>query len=417
MSFSRFHRWLALKPSWRMLFVGGVGIVTFNLFRALLGDGPSLAGTAICALLAVGISEMLAAGPAQVRVWASNFKAWVQNSPMRVIKLLLAVLTIVGCNAAASEPSDEFAKAVFQGVKAFGIFIVVVIPPAVMVFQTYHGQWQAAARGAQSVVFGLAVYSLFLWLVGIQGDAWSAVMREQPHQFVIGLIVAAICWAIFSMARTLSWEPVKGHELAKAALAWPLQKPSQQDERHTAFHEAGHAICYAALGRLPDNSRMVMNDGTDPRGVLGFVTGVEDGNRLTSQVFVEWLMLVYLAGKMGELIGLSQATLGAGSDHCKWQSAARQYLANHYEGIYYIEPQNKFEQVLNDEKLQDLERQQLVCLQQLFDQNREVFRELAEAFLAKRVLERSEMIPFLARVTLPEGFPRPFGEFAVFTQD
>ncbi|CRN66098.1 hypothetical protein PAERUG_P40_Scotland_4_VIM_2_09_12_04076 [Pseudomonas aeruginosa] len=162
---------------------------------------------------------------------------------------------------------------------------------------------------------------------------------------------------------------------------------------------------------------MVMNDGTDPRGVLGFVTGVDEGNRLSSQVFVEWLMLVFLAGKMGEMIGIGQATLGAGSDHCKWQSAARQYLSNHYEGIYYIEPQNKFEQVLNDEKLQELERLQLVRLQQLFDLNREVFRDLAEAFLAKRVLERSEMIPFLARVTLPEGFPRPFGDFSVFCHD
>lgn len=417
MSFGRFHNWLGVKPIRRMLFVGGVSIVTLNLIRLLIGGGPSLAGTAICTLLAIGISETLSATPQWPKDWTAGLKSWATNSPVRVIKLLVAVLMIVGFSAATTAPSDELAQAVFRGVKMAGIFIVIMLPPAVLMFQTHTGQWQSVARVMQAFVFGLAAYSLFLWLVGLKGDGWATVLREQPHEVVIALIVGAICWVIFSMARTLSWEPVKGGDLAKAGLAWPLQKPSQQDERHTAFHEAGHALCYAALGKLPDNSRMVMNDGTDPRGVLGFVTGVDEGNRLSSQVFVEWLMLVFLAGKMGEMIGIGQATLGAGSDHCKWQSAARQYLANHYEGIYYIEPQNKFEQVLNDEKLQELERLQLLRLQQLFDLNREVFRDLAEEFLAKRVLERSEMIPFLARVTLPEGFPRPFGDFSVFCQD
>jgi hypothetical protein len=56
-------------------------------------------------------------------------------------------------------------------------------------------------------------------------------------------------------------------------------------------------------------------------------------------------------------------------------------------------------------------------LSQLFDLNADVFKELAGSLLEKRTLAREELIAFLARVKLPEGFPLPFGAFEAFSTE
>lgn len=128
-------------------------------------------------------------------------------------------------------------------------------------------------------------------------------------------------------------------------------------------------------------------------------------------------MMVFLAGKMGEAQMMGESTLGSTNDHARWLNVAKQYLSNHYRGMFYSEPQNEFEQKLNEEKLTGLQADQLCALSRLFDQNANVFKELADALLEKRTLAREELIPFLARVTLPEGFPLPFGAFEVFSTE
>jgi ATP-dependent Zn protease len=73
--------------------------------------------------------------------------------------------------------------------------------------------------------------------------------------------------------------------------------------------------------------------------------------------------------------------------------------------MFYQEPQNEFEQKLNEEKLSALQDEQLLLLNRLFDKNIEVFKALAEVLLEKRTLKREELVSFLAQVELPDGFP------------
>jgi hypothetical protein len=61
-------------------------------------------------------------------------------------------------------------------------------------------------------------------------------------------------------------------------------------------------------------------------------------------------MLVFFAGKLGEAVIHGKSTLGNSNDHVRWLGVARSYLANHYRGMYYAEPQNKFEQEKNEAK-------------------------------------------------------------------
>lgn len=176
-------------------------------------------------------------------------------------------------------------------------------------------------------------------------------------------------------------------------------------------------MVYAALGGLPADVKLAVNDHSDERGVLGFVTGISSKHHLDEKSFAEWYMLVFLAGKLGESVMHGESTLGSSNDHLRWLGVARSYLANHYRGMYYADPQNKFEQEQNEAKLEALQAEQLATLRTLFDVNADVFKQLANTLLEKRTMGRDDLIPFLSRVKLPDGFPLPFGPFETFAAE
>lgn len=174
----------------------------------------------------------------------------------------------------------------------------------------------------------------------------------------------------------------------------------------TAAHEAGHAMVYAALGELPDDLEIVLNDAPDSSGA-GFVGHTVDVRKLEEKTVAEWEMMVFLAGKLGESALNGESTLGGAIDHQRWIVGAKRYLANHYAGIFYADPQNKFEQAQNDAKLEALQDAQLALLREMFSKNEDVFKELVNSLLVKRKLNKEEISAFLCRVQLPDGFPKP----------
>lgn len=101
------------------------------------------------------------------------------------------------------------------------------------------------------------------------------------------------------------------------------------------------------------------------------MTRVKGPHQLEESVFAEWDMLALLAGKVGEsrLMGETTSTLGSSSDFTRWLDIAKTYLSNHYDGIYYPEPKNEFEQKHNVERLSVLHKAQTARLNELFDQN------------------------------------------------
>ena len=308
-----------------------------------------------------------------------------------------------------SEPAELAVKQILSLVQTFGLFAVFIVPAITSTIST-----AGAVRGlASRFLSGLAFYSMALWLIGHSGDALYGWVFEHPNDAAIGAAALVIVWMIvrFSGGSSFGSESIARSSGAAARAVGAIAKPTARDNRYTAAHEAGHALAYAALGGLPADVKLAVNDHSDERGVLGFVTGISSKHHLDEKSFAEWYMLVFLAGKLGESVMYGESTLGSSNDHLRWLGVARSYLANHYRGMYYAEPQNKFEQEQNEAKLEALQAEQLAMLRTLFDANAEVFKQLADTLLETRTMCRDDLIPFLSRVKLPDGFPLPFGPF------
>lgn len=104
---------------------------------------------------------------------------------------------------------------------------------------------------------------------------------------------------------------------------------------------------------------------------------------------------------------MGESTLASTNDNMRWLSLAWMYLVSKNDGIFYQEPINELQYKINESKIANLQGEQAALLKQLFAMNTEVFKELTQALLGKKVLTLTELEPFLNRVQIPEGFPRP----------
>ena len=319
-----------------------------------------------------------------------------------------------------SEPSEPAVRQVLSHVKTFGLVAVLVVPVITSMISTARWRsWSSVARLASQFLRILAWYLLALWLIGQRGDDLYKWALTHPNDAAIGAAALAIvCMVVHFGVRSIGWiEEHRQIVRPVAMVAGVVAKPTARDNRYTSAHEAGHALVYAALGDLPADVKLAVNDRPDEHGALGFVTGICSEHRLEEKSFAEWYMLAFLAGKFGEATRHGESTLGSSNDHLRWLGVARSYLANHYRGMYYAEPQNKFEQEQNEEKLEALQAEQLATLRTFFDLNSEVFKQLADTVLEMRTMGRDDLIPYLRQVELPDGFPLPYGPFETFAPE
>lgn len=322
------------------------------------------------------------------------------------------ILVFLIFRAAITVPSVPAVKQVFLLVQIFGFVAVFALPVI-------------AAYRASSMLYvflrGLMVYSVALWLIGYGGDSFYKWVSAHPHSAWMGAASAVIVWMIIHFSGGLSRggsSSVQPEKIARssgtAAMTSGFLKPTARDNHYTAAHEAGHILLYAALGELPADVKIAVNNRPDMNGTLGFVTGISSNHCLDEKRFAEWQMLVLLAGQLGESLMYGESTMGSSDDHQRWLGIARSYLANHYRGVYYVEPQNRFEQAQNEKKLEALQAEQLGMLHTFFDLNAELFRRLTGTLLEARTMGRDDLLPFLSQVKLPEGFPVPFAPVETF---
>jgi hypothetical protein len=83
------------------------------------------------------------------------------------------------------------------------------------------------------------------------------------------------------------------------------------------------------------------------------------------------------------------------------------YLANQYRGIFYIAPENDYQHRANEAKLETMRAEQIAQVNQFFELNAKVHKELTNALLQKRIMHAEEILPLLARVQVPPQFPSP----------
>lgn len=327
-------------------------------------------------------------------------------SPARMA-LLVAVIVFASGNREL--PSEPFVAQVLELVETIGLFVIILVPLLrdILLF--------SGGNILSRLVFGLAAYSVAIWLIGAAGDEAYLWITGNPHDAAVVLASLVICWAMLRVCPSPTVPHPSTIPLGRvSADALCDRSPTGRDIRYIAAHEAGHALIYAALGGLPADFKLAVNKYVDDNGVLGFVTGIKSTHKLDEKSFVEWRMLTALAGKLGESVMHGESTVGSSNDHLRWLEVARTYLANHYRGMYYLEPQNKFEQEQNESKLEALQADQLLTLNAVFDRNIEVFKQLVDTLQEKRTMGRHDIAPFLASVKLPAGFPLPFGPFERF---
>lgn len=270
-------------------------------------------------------------------------------------------------------------------------------------------------------ILAMIFYSVVLWLIGLFGSDiknWVIVHPDEAIVLAVSFILVSLILKPFFSSASISTPGVGiGVATGFSAQIKPSITLTEQDRRYACAHEAGHALVYAALGRLPPGMEVVVCDQDKGVGSLGHVSALMSSHQLNDKVYFDWKMHVYLAGQMGEMIAFGKNTIGAAGDLSRWLDIARAYHSNHFEGIFYNDPKNKMEQEANEAKLYLLKQKQKDMLAQLFQVNEAVFNDLRESLFEKKVITKEDLLPLLSRVVLPEGFPLPIGSFEQFSED
>lgn len=406
-------------PFAKRLAVASLIVVVASALRTWLGEPLVLNG------LFVGVgsyvfADWLCSTKSERKARLQQISAFFREHSWSTTKWGVCILMCAYFLVSRSEPSEPAVKQVLSLVQIFGLVVVFVVPIITgTISMAISGSWTSVSDLVSRFLGGLVFYSIALWLIGRGGDDLYRWMLAHPNEAAIDAAALVIVWMIVSCGRSSfgSERIVGSSSEATMAAAGVVVNPTARDNRYIAAHETGHALVYAALGGLPGNVKLAVNDHLDGQGTLGFITGITSRHHLDEKSFVEWYMLVFLAGKLGEAFMYGESTLGSSSDHVRWLGLARNYLANHYRGVYYAEPKNKFEQEQNEVKLEALQAEQLATLRTFFDMNDEVFKQLADELLQVRTMGRDDLFPFLSRVKLPDGFPLPFGPFEVYSAE
>ena len=322
---------------------------------------------------------------------------WLASNWATATRMAILLAVMVVAYGTRRQPTELPVQQVLLIVQTFGLFFILAVP-VIRVFSRLGDMVDGLIGTMGRAVWSLTGYAVALWVIGEFGDEVYRWSSADPREAVVVVIALVICWIISRLGSAPAAPSPVAFDYPPggvAALAPFRRKATARDSRYIAAHEAGHALVYAALGTLPPNVKLTVHEQPDANGALGFITGIEHPHRLEEKEFVEWFMLVLLAGKLAESRLQGSSTMGSSNDHMRWVAAARGYLANHYRGMFYLEPQNKFEQEANEAKLEALQAEQLAMLSMLFDLNAEVYQKLAETLLERRVLARDELTPIL----------------------
>lgn len=314
--------------------------------------------------------------------------------------------------SAVPNPTGLAVAELFRVVQKAGLVVVVLGGVAnymeIALAGTRRGGMKAVLRAALAVSRSGVLYSLPLWLIGSCGDMVYAASVANRLAAAVNLVAVLLLWPLVRQAvlKPLFRRRGEAAEEGVAAVATEQRFPTGRDRDHAAAHEAGHIMAYAALEELPAGLCVELHDSAQPDGSLGFAGGCSSDHLLPLRSFVEWRMVVDLAGQVAEQQLLGEATLGALQDHEVWLKRARGYLSLQIRGSFYARPQNAFEQARNDDALEALRREQLDLLKCFFAQNAALLSEIAGALVTSGRMGLADLRPFLARVVLPDGFPR-----------
>lgn len=347
-------------------------------------------------------------GTKQVYLVISALRKW-NLSGFEALKWLMGLGLVALMLTNLHEPTEPLVQKIRQDVMWLGallsgmgmLFNALVYPSASVA--------KLLSRGLRIALGFLTV----LWLTGAAGDEiYHSAIAHPLKAFEVAAPLVLV-WATLQLSGAWSRYETQHtvNPLTQKAVAFTSPKkyvPSLRDHRTAAIHEAGHVLVYAALKIIPSKLSAIILDRPSAEGSLGSVQdGIDDVHLLVQRNFAYWGMLRDLAGEAAEVQVMDQPSLGSIADHKQWRHTARRYLACQSEGAYYPEPVNSFEQQTNNESLATLRICQQMQLAELFARNSQILVELTDLLLMRKTLTQIEIAPILARVQLPDKFPRP----------
>jgi hypothetical protein len=311
---------------------------------------------------------------------------------------------------------------IYNVFKIFGLIAVIMLP----LFQVSFSGYSWMSEVFERLMLALLTYVNILFSIGTFGDRLHSWITSEPNEAIIITTSITLVLLTILIINTIIGSTLKVNDIVYGETAQSSQRAvlgattpdftplTERDRKYIAYHEAGHALSYVALGSLPPNIELVINN-TKNHNSLGYISGIHSNHSLDNKTYSEWLMLVLLSGKQSEFFVFKENTIGSVSDHQKWIDIAHRYLSNHFDGIYYITPNSHFELKSNEEKLNKLQENQKLILEALFKENEQVLHEIANKLLNVDKLGHLELTGLLSKVKLPDNFPKPLGNFKEFS--
>lgn len=344
-----------------------------------------------------------------------NVKTFIFNNPANTTKYLIIFFLLYYFTVNQSTPKDPIMLEISKYVSSFGMIAIFLFLTTKFIYLIFKGEKVDIINLLQKTLVLVTSYVFILWLTGMLGDSMKETIVTNKEESIVFCITLLLIYSIFKLSKEINIQNQCSKTYSNLTFtnsAVYKRKLTEVDKRSVAIHESGHALVYATLGYAPKDLVVVISEFNDYR--LGFVSGLSNKNTLLNSLDLEWNMLLSLAGKVAEKIIIGKDGIGSSSDNVYWLKDAKSYLSNYFNGIYYILPQNKFEQELNEEKLNKLYEQQVDMLERFFIENKKILEDLSLLLLEKKKLKKDDLIPFLSEVKISEDFPLPNGYFKKF---
>lgn len=167
-------------------------------------------------------------------------------------------------------------------------------------------------------------------------------------------------------------------------------------------NQTGRIFAHAALGeRLPVDVEFVLVENAQAVNKLDKL--IWDRTGISDEACGEWYLISLIAGDIAEFF--CGGNVGIQSESDEAYKLLDEHLEKYSTDTFIMNPKNMSE-VFEQDRVREIFLDTLRgLLEDFFFLNKDVYKELHNALLEKKRLNRSEAIEFFRRVELPEGFP------------
>ncbi|WP_167544337.1 hypothetical protein [Duganella sacchari] len=228
--------------------------------------------------------------------------------------------------------------------------------------------------------------------------AWVKNNPEHVIAAAFGLLTLVFLDCVWRFVNRSPYAEVIGRE--------PIDRESQD---RSAIHEAGHALFYAALDPLPPNLRacVAQTMGADDT-MAGFVAADRKKSSNHTANYLEWRMLMALAGVEAEYVVYDDPGQGGAGDYENWQEAAKTWLKKGHGESYYLNPKSNAEAASNRDVLTRLRFAQIATVRAFLRDHEQLLQSMADEIRKRECSELEALRPYLVQVdfTSHAGIPQ-----------